>query len=368
MLDKLKLVAELQKSISGLFQDTSLELDAARRIFEWLCDHPEIHELIKKLQSPYPVPLWRGALQAVFCEELQKHPYGVVATDGSQIYPDKHQGVSCYLINTGVVQFVYGHKSSVRLFSEPTVVTSLDDPDMTEDMVNCRRGELEFERGLIETSKARAAQPDIPHLYLCDGSLIFWHLEAKSPQVKERFLKRYIELLDGFYKERLLIAGYISLPKSKELVALLRNCISQGLVKELITLDTIIDTHLTSFFLPVNHRTTVFTHNSALAESYPPHLVPCFVYLHLPTEIARIEIPRWVAQDPEALSTVIGIIKDQATKGNGYPVALSEAHEQAVVKGPDREFFFDMVYKLGITHNQRLHPSQKSLKKRFVSV
>ena len=320
------------------------------------------------MQSPYPVPLWQGPLEAVYSEEPQKHPYGVVATDGSQIYPDKHQGVSCYLINTGVVEFVYGQMSSVRLFSEPVVGTSLDDPDMTEDMVNCRRGELEFEKGLLESSNARGAHPGIPRLYLCDGSLIFWHLENKSPQIKERFLKRYIELLDGFYQERLLIAGYISLPKSKELVALLRNCISHKLVKEDTPLDTIIDTHLVSFFLPVNHRTTVFAHNSALAGSYPHHLVPCFVYLHLPGEIARIEIPRWIAEDADALLTVIAIVKDQAFKGNGYPVALSEAHEQAVVKGPDREFFFDMVYKLGITRNQRLHPSQKSLKKRFVSV
>ena len=85
-------------------------------------------------------------------------------------------------------------------------------------------------------------------------------------------------------------------------------------------------------------------------------------------EIARIEMPGWVAQDEEMLKRVMSIIIDQCNKGNGYPVAVSESHEQAVVKGPEREFFFHMLTKMGITHNYRAAHSQKSLKKRFVSV
>ncbi len=244
----------------------------------------------------------------------------------------------------------------------------MDDCVISEDMVNCRRAEREFEVGLEQTLLLRSQYPNLPLVFLCDGSLIFWHLESKSQYIKERFLKKYLDFLEEFYSQKIVIAGYISLPKSKELVSLLRNCIEMKLYQEQVSFDTIIDTDLIRFFLPSEHHSTIFIHNSAIAAQYPAHLRPCFLYINLGTEIGRIEFPQWVAQDPQSVAKIVGIIKDQAQKGHGYPVVLSEAHEQAVVKGPDREFFFDMLFRLGLSHNHRLLPSQKSLKKRFVSV
>lgn len=55
---------------------------------------------------------------------------------------------------------------------------------------------------------------------------------------------------------------------------------------------------------------------------------------------------------------------DQACKGNGYPVAIAEAHEQAVVKGPDRDFFYLLINKLAYDEKKRMSLSQKSMKKR----
>jgi NurA-like 5'-3' nuclease len=37
------------------------------------------------------------------------------------------------------------------------------------------------------------------------------------------------------------------------------------------------------------------------------------------------------------------LVLDQCRRGQGYPVALSEAHEQAVVTGADREEFWSLV-------------------------
>jgi hypothetical protein len=47
---------------------------------------------------------------------------------------------------------------------------------------------------------------------------------------------------------------------------------------------------------------------------------------------------------------------------------LAEAHEQAVVKGPDRELFYQLVNKLGIEQKQRIFCSQKSIKKRRMGI
>ncbi len=74
---------------------------------------------------PYPMPSWEGSLDQVVEIKGREHPYGVVATDGSQIYPDKHQGVPCYVLNTGIAQFAYGETSRVQLSSIPEMVTPL---------------------------------------------------------------------------------------------------------------------------------------------------------------------------------------------------------------------------------------------------
>jgi len=37
------------------------------------------------------------------------------------------------------------------------------------------------------------------------------------------------------------------------------------------------------------------------------------------------------------------LVVDQCRRGQGYPVAISEAHEQAVVTGRDRDQFWQLV-------------------------
>ena len=60
-------------------------------------------------------------------------------------------------------------------------------------------------------------------------------------------------------------------------------------------------------------------------------------------EIARIEIPQWVAQDETQLNLTHTLVLDQCQRGQGYPVVLGEAHEKAVITGADRENFWQMV-------------------------
>jgi hypothetical protein len=64
-----------------------------------------------------------------------------------------------------------------------------------------------------------------------------------------------------------------------------------------------------------------------------------FFYLRLEDEIARVELPRWMADDRAAVDLLHATLVDQCTKGFGYPVALQEAHEQAVITTVDRRAF-----------------------------
>jgi hypothetical protein len=69
----------------------------------------------------------------------------------------------------------------------------------------------------------------------------------------------------------------------------------------------------------------------------------CFTYLHVGAEIARVEFPVWLTRKPELLEQALGVVGAQAAKGMGYPVCLSEAHHLAVIRGSEREKFFELM-------------------------
>ena len=279
--------------------------------------------------------------------------YFVCSIDGSQIYPDRHQGISCYLLNTGCVQFYYGNSSWVKLDSEPQVYFADSLESLDPDMINCKRNEFELKKGL-DVMLNSGVLSDLPALFLIDGSIIFWHLQSKPEEVKNQFLGAYLGILDQFYKNNILFAGYISLPKSK------------GGIEQ--NLDYIVDSDIISMFLKTNSRTELFFSDSTVCKYYPNYLKPNFFYIDLGNEIARIEVPSYIAQDSQKLKKVIDIVIDQSSKGKGFPVCLSEAHEQAVVKAADREFFYNLLCKITQEHGQVYTQSQKSLKKRFVNI
>jgi hypothetical protein len=77
-------------------------------------------------------------------------------------------------------------------------------------------------------------------------------------------------------------------------------------------------------------------------KTYGEHLIH-FFYLRVGRELARVEVPRWVAEEPDLLNRVHSLVYDQCVRGQGYPVALARAHEQAVVRTADRRTFQRVV-------------------------
>ena len=167
-----------------------------------------------------------------------------------------------------------------------------------------------------------------------------------------------------------MFASYISSSKSKELINLIRLqlCDFDESNEAYKKVDHLTDTNIASFFLNPFERTTVFQNHSTISASYPDLIKPYFFYLHNGDEVGRVEIPAWIAQDNQKVDLVAQLILDQCKKGYGYPVAIAEAHEQAVIKGPDREFFYQLVNRIGIKQKRSVRPSIKSMKKRRMGV
>ena len=371
MLNRPKLLKELENISGKLFADFSDEFSIARESWQRIAADPTFLYKIQALHTSLPLPTWNNHIDETFSISQSIDQYSVIAIDGSQIYPDKHQGTTCFLLNIGSVILNYGNSvKPVILDSIPRVFLGDEDKIIeysTPDYINLRREQMEFECGL---ESAQRLDSNLPTLLLWDGSLIFWHLESKDPKLRSEFLSRYFRTLQQLYEHNIINASYLSLPKNRELVNLLKVELSGGNPDdvEIPSLSHILDVHIVNFFLNPEERTTVFKHRSKTANYYPEPLKPYFFYLHTAYEIVRIELPAWLAHNEETISLISRIIYDQSIKGRGYPVALAEAHEQAVVKGPDRDLFYHLINKLGMNNKHHSKISQKLLKKRSIGI
>jgi hypothetical protein len=384
MLDRVKLLVELANVADKIFVDTAPSYHLAQDVWQLIIqDITFLYRVRQVHNAPWPVPLWQNNLAGVIAVEKVTYPHVVFSVDGSQIYPDRHNVLSCCLINTGSVVLPYNCENKrVQLFSNPTVFAGADsysaeatkDKDhlFTTDSVNCKRQELELRAGLDLSKKIKSEYGDnIPQVLFFDGSLIFWHLSSKEIDVRDYFLNAYLALLDELYQEKALTCWYISMPKSKELISLVRLYLCDFVVekKELYeSVDSVIDSGIMYSALDPYTRSIVFSNHSSISAYYPNHLRPFFFYLHTGNEIGRVEIPAWIAQDEKMVDLIAQVVVDQCIKGGGYPVALAEAHEQAVVKGADRDFFYHFLQKMGIERNYTQSVSRKSLKKRGIGI
>jgi hypothetical protein len=381
MLDRLKLAVCLDQLSGQLFPDVARTLNSAVEIYRRIASDSTFAQRAREAESSFMVPAWAGNLLDTFLYEKASQ-YTVLAVDGSQVYPNRHMaGVGCFLINIGGAYLRYGAvESSVSFFSTPEVVpfaglSGIGDTVSTEFVDLLRES-----RELSEVVRCATDLQDQSPVVLIDGTIIFWMLEGKSPDVRAKFLQEYMAAFEQLYLKRIVYAGYISMPKSREVMSLVKlglcrftvaNCIPCHAVYDTFpckVVDALLDTHLMSKLLEPGQRSPLFETASSITREYPPYARPWFCYLHVGGEIVRLEMPAWVAADEQLVTRVCAVALDQATKGSGYPVVLAEAHEQAVVKSADREFFYQLITKVGMHHNRLVHASLKSMTKRSMKV
>lgn len=374
MLNRVQLMEAVTTVSRSLFVDTSNAHAIARNTWQAIVDDQAFLAKARRIETKWALPSWSDRLDTVVPVDVVSDLYQIVSVDGSQVYPDRHQGTSCYLINIGSVVIHYGSPiNPVTFTSWPTVFAGAEEEYCQganiHEVINCRRQGLELMGGL--EAMGSVGERNKATLLLFDGSLVFWNLEAKNSVLTDLFLPTYLSTLYQLYQSRSMYAGYISLPKSRELVNLVRLALCNFDVDNIqlyAAVDSVVDTIITSFFLAPHTRSGVFRNNATISRLYPDALRPHFFYLHVGDEIGRVEIPGWIAADERLVNQVASLILDQSIKGGGYPVALAEAHEQAVVKGPDRDFFYHALYKEGMTHNHAISMSSKVLRKRRIGI
>jgi hypothetical protein len=315
--------------------------------------------------------------------------FTVIATDGSHIDVDRHRSTRCYLINIGSVVINYGPQPDAVLSGTPHLYSADEDLVITPPgggreqavegtLLGIKRA-VEECRHLAEMAASLPANST--SLALLDGTLILWGLEAYPEFVTETLLTggllRCLEDMRNLNGERrLALASYISFPRSTDVVNVLRVAIcphevisSDKLCKDCKSRDCeavsgVRDRELFMNLLESGERSALFISPSRIVrERYGEHRV-YFFYFRLDDEVARIEVPEWVAVNNELLNLTHSLVLDQCRRGHGYPVVLSEAHEQAVVTVADRENFWELVESTMVAEHLPSPGSAKSFSKK----
>jgi hypothetical protein len=330
--------------------------------------------------------------------------YAALAADGSQITADRHGPVQCFLLNAGWVALRYGPSPAAEIGSQPRLFSQPEDL-VIRDPSGARRDEpiddtlLGVKRAVLEAEaladQVAAVPAGTPMLALLDGSLVRWDLSGnRYPDHVRRLLlhEGYLAALDRLREaaeERPLAFGsYISRPRSTEVVNLLRlarcpwdvetkgcdaicgrkaGAPSLGNRECDEVAEGLLDRDLFAQKLRPGERSAIFGSQSAIVREYGPHAVH-FCYINTGEEIARLEMPAWVAQDAEAVGLLHALVLDQCRKGQGYPVVLQEAHEAAVVSEPDRRAFWALVEQALARAGRGVTTSEKARSKRVRAV
>lgn len=319
----------------------------------------------------------------------------VMATDGSQIESNRHDIAPCFLVNIGEVTLDYGVTTGCTITHEPILRFT------PEDMQPLYGNEYRPADGAVvgtvrDTYElARLAKmvrgSDLPGAALVDGTLILWR-DENNPRglakldpndLKRRRLDAMLDLFEAGKAKGIPVVGYVSSPGGNDVVNSLKvmicpehpiDCdrcpftppgIRPGAVhdKPCDAVDGTGDRAIFQRVLQPGERSPLFWSGAPVLQAYGEHQI-AFCYLNTGYEIARLEVPAWVALDADAMRTAHAISLDQATRGMGYPVALAEAHEAAVVRGADREAFFALVSRRLARDGHPVLWSRKAFRKR----
>ena len=326
--------------------------------------------------------------------------YTVIGVDGSNIDVNRHIPVDCFLINTGTARLRYGDVPEAYLSSDPQLFvppdqTVLSDPDNPHKFLQIQGTILGAVRSVKEMETLAAAlknsKPDsvenIPFVGLIDGTLLL--LDLLRPGIPdfvidtvlvEGFIRALDDIKLAAQEKKIVVASYISLPGSDEIIDGIRllacpyeksdclyHCgeIRKGARPCDSAAEGLLDRDLMSVTVKDGERSELFSSNFHMAKNYYGDNEITFFYLNTGYEMARVEMPSWASAKRKDVDLVHSVVMEQCRKGRGYPTALMEAHEQAVISTADRRYFLNLVEEVLENNGIEFTTSQKDRSKRL---
>jgi hypothetical protein len=279
--------------------------------------------------------------------------YVLLAADGSQINPDRHDAVEFGAINVGAIRMYPGEAPRELVQSRLLLDDDLYDnkkPLSDNDVAIWR--DLEERRMLFDLALQDRTNSQ-PVVTLTDGPLQLFGQGQDSRFFKAR-LDEYLSVLRDLAGLGASAAGYVDKPHSDYLVALLElmalkktNELSQA--GKLRPLWPVCDIELLEDLLEPGQRSAVLALSAPEPQPFTDELALHFFYLNVGrpghAQLARVEIPRWVAEDDGLTDLLHAALLSQAAQmgARPFPYILHRAHEIAVVRLDEKDQIESMI-------------------------
>ena len=376
-------------------QVTAMGASAAQRAEERAAIVPEILKLLREhagdaeLRAKVDAAIkagWSGAvptaepLDAVFDPPALPERVTIVATDGSQIYPDRHSLALYYVINVG--SFVLRLGTSETPITESSPIVCFDDERLygedeypvSGQVINARRAVAEMAQ-LARLAVEEAKQA--PTVALSDANIALRVKQEGIPAAEGRQLEAdYIAQLDRLQSARAPLAGFVSRPGATSVVRLAQLAtfaldeVAERVKNSSRPFGGLGDTPVFAALLGPGQRSAVFELASQWGKPYKDagHAIH-FFYVNAGTParavIARVEVPEWVASDRQRLGLAHAAVVDQCgITGIAYPYVLTRADELAVITTAEKANFEQMIGVEMLRHGVgQVGPSEKAATK-----
>lgn len=324
----------------------------ARAIDEWRRGALPLAAHLNERRIPPPLP----------------NPVTLIAVDGSQIYPDRHGIATYYLLNIGSIVLRLGSGQAPTVSTVPELFfddRDLFDPDgqlRPPEYINAQRSrrEIAILADLAEAERSRTGDdPALPIIAMVDGPLLPWmRQDAEEGEALTEEVDFFVHQMRRLRRAHAVPVGYVDRPGSAYVLRILellelsaeeisREALRQGRFRQLT------DRLLFNDLAP-NERSALFTSNSDANDRYEQASGGdriAFVYVNVARRpgpsnsiIVRLEVPGWVAAQPELLDIAQAAIYANC-EPTGYPYVLTRAHELALVSQAERADLEIMLFQ-----------------------
>ncbi len=285
----------------------------------------------------------------------------IIAADGSQIMPDRHAAHLYYLINVGGIIYHHGSGQTPETFSQPDIFYPESDEAIAD--FNSTPGAVSIERDIqeIETLARQSVanrHNAQPLLTILDQRLLYWPI-GSAGVADNTAVTEWGSHMSGIHQAEALLCGYIDRPGTSAVMTLLRSIVglsdAQFNWRELgqrKATQGVTDADVFSQILGPGERSAVFANISDANDVFTAQDAAnevCFFYLNpglSGQNIARVDIPRWVAEAEASVTAVHSLLIDQCRILGDYPYVIARADEMAVVGRQDASelnFMIDVI-------------------------
>ncbi|MCD4671291.1 MAG: DNA double-strand break repair nuclease NurA [Anaerolineaceae bacterium] len=341
---------ELKQQAAGLLETHNTELDLLQA---WVKQAAAANH---NLRCAVPVA---EPLKSHFPPPAVPERVVILAADGSQINPSRHDSVPFGVVNVGAFRMAPGSGQTPEEFVHSELITGDDlyAPNggaIGEEVVALRRDLRERQMLAELAAQEHQHDPDVLVAALTDGPLEPFVREPLNRPDLSPLYQDYLKALRGIANPQTATAGYVDKPRSDLLVRLLE-LVTLGQSERLDragherSLPGVTDAGLLAEILQPGDRSALFALQSRTAQTFTDEIAIHFFYLNVGREkspsLVRVEVPAWAAGHPPLLNMLHAVLIEQCRMlGNRpYPYALHRSHEVAVVRFEEKTHLQTMI-------------------------